>query len=141
MLSSLRVAAARALPIYGECGGLMYLGQQLTDGEGAVHAMAGIVPLRSSMTERRLTLDYRMATAQADGPHLTRGQTVRGHEFHWSALEESPGLAQGAYEIDGMRHEGYARGNVWASYVHLHFATDARIAPRFIAQCEAAAGG
>ncbi|GMU39327.1 MAG: hydrogenobyrinate a,c-diamide synthase [Chloroflexota bacterium] len=141
MLASLRVAAARGLPIYGECGGLMYLGQQLTDNEGAVHAMAGIVPLRSSMAERRLTLGYRMATAQADGPHLTRGQTVRGHEFHWSTLEESPEPKQSAYATDRMRHEGYARGNVWASYVHLHFATDAHIAPRFIAQCEAAAAG
>lgn len=141
MFAALRAAAARTLPIYAECGGLMYLGEQLTDGAGLTHAMVGIAPLRSSMTRQKLTLGYRVATAQTDGPHLTRGQTVRGHEFHWSTLEESPAPKDSAYELDGMRHEGYARGNVWASYVHLHFATDAHIAPRFIAQCEAAASG
>jgi cobyrinic acid a,c-diamide synthase len=141
MLAALRAAAALNLPIYAECGGLMYLSEQLTDGTGRSHAMAGIAPLRSSMAQRRLTLGYRVATAQTDGPHLTRGQAVRGHEFHWSTLEQSPAPKDSAYEVDGGRHEGYARGNVWASYVHLHFATDTRIAPRFIAQCEAAASG
>ena len=145
MRASVHAAAARGVPVYGECGGLMYLGETLTDEAGRAHAMAGVAPLRSSMVRRRLTLGYRTATARADGPHLARGRTVRGHEFHWSTLDAPPAAATAAYALGegGVEDasaavEGYARANVWASYVHLHFATDAAIAPRFVGACRAA---
>ena len=146
MRASVRGAAARGVPVYGECGGLMYLGETLTDEDGRAHAMAGVVPLRSSMARRRLTLGYRTATARADGPHLARGHTVRGHEFHWSTLDAPPAAATAAYALGegdainapGAAVEGYAHANVWASYVHLHFAADAAIAPRFVQACRPA---
>src|SRR5205807_2514184 len=47
MLSSLRKAAGSGMPVYAECGGLMYLGKGLSDQEGGVHEMAGLVPVRS----------------------------------------------------------------------------------------------
>lgn len=136
MLESVRAAAARGIPVYGECGGLMYLGESLTDIEGHTHTLAGVVPLRSSMSRARLTLGYRTATARRDGPHVTSGQTVRGHEFHWSTLDVAPDADTAAYHLaEGDALDGYARGNVWASYVHLHFASDTRLAPRFLATC------
>src|SRR5204863_9542269 len=97
MIDSLCTIAARGVPVYAECGGLMYLGETLTDEDGRAHAMAGIVPLRSSMQQRRLTLGYRVATAQADGPHIQRGDSIRGHEFHWSTLDAAPDAATAAY--------------------------------------------
>ena len=139
MRLSVADAAARGLPVYGECGGLMYLGETLTDEEGVVHPMSGVIPLRSSMTRRRLTLGYRTATARRDGPHLARGEAVRGHEFHWSTLEAVPAASSAAYALgDAGDLEGYASANVWASYVHLHFAADGRIVPRFVATCRGA---
>jgi cobyrinic acid a,c-diamide synthase len=114
----------------------MYLGESLTDAEGVAHRLTGVIPLRSSMSRARLTLGYRTATARADGPHVTRGQVVRGHEFHWSVLEEEAVTGAAAYDLaEGGRADGYARGNVWASYVHLHFASDVRLAPRLVATC------
>ncbi len=137
MLASVRDAANRGVPIYAECGGLMYLGESLTDTEGRPHAQAGIVALRSSMSRARLTLGYREATARADGPHVVRGQTVRGHEFHWSTLDAPPEPGTAAYDLgESATAEGWARENVWASYVHLHFASDVRLAPRLVATCE-----
>ena len=143
MRESLRVAAARGVTVYGECGGLMYLGESLVDESGRAHAMAGVVPLRSSMAQRRLTLGYRLATARVEGPHLAAGQTVRGHEFHWSTLEAPAASDTSAYSLEARAGgdataEGYASANVWASYVHLHFAADAAIAPRFVATCASA---
>ena len=136
MLASVRGTAARGIPVYAECGGLMYLGESLTDAGGRTHELAGVVPLRSSMSRTRLTLGYRTATARAAGPHVTRGQTVRGHEFHWSALDDAVDAETAAYDLaEGAALEGYARENVWASYVHLHFASDPGIAPRLVESC------
>ena len=139
MRASVWRAAERGVPVYGECGGLMYLGETLTDEDGRAHAMAGVVPLRSSMARRRLTLGYRTVTARTDGPHLARGRTVRGHEFHWSTLDAPAAAATAAYALgEGDAVEGYASANVWASYVHLHFAADAAIARRFVEVCRRA---
>lgn len=138
MLESVREAARRGVAVYGECGGLMYLAESLTDLDGGVHALAGVVPLRSSMSRARLTLGYRTATARVDGPHVERGQTVRGHEFHWSTLDTAVEETAAAYHLaEGDALDGYVRGHVWASYVHLHFASDPRLAPRFVATCSA----
>lgn len=136
MLASIRDTAARGVTVYAECGGLMYLGESLTDRDGRTHTLAGVTPLRSSMSRARLTLGYRTATARADGPHIKRGQTVRGHEFHWSTLDAPPRVDTAAYDLaESDTPEGYVRENVWASYVHLHFASDARLAPQFVATC------
>jgi cobyrinic acid a,c-diamide synthase len=139
MRESLRRAAAAGLPLYGECGGLMYLGEIIEDFDGRAHDMAGIVPLRSRMTRSRLTLGYRTAVARRDTVLLRRGEQVRGHEFHWSSLVAEPETEDAAYDLaEGERVEGYARGSVLASYVHLHFGADARLAPRMVAACAAA---
>jgi cobyrinic acid a,c-diamide synthase len=139
MRASVRRAAERGVPIYAECGGLMYLGQSLTDEHGREHPMAGVAPLRSSMANGRLTLGYREVTARVDGPHIEAGQRVRGHEFHYSTLNEQPPTENAAYDIADRSPEGFASGNVWASYVHLHFGADARIAPRLVSVAERAA--
>jgi cobyrinic acid a,c-diamide synthase len=137
MLLALRRAAARGIPIYGECGGLMYLGRSLEDLAGAVHAMAGLVPASSCLRESRLTLGYRTVRALGDGPLLAQGQLVRGHEFHWSRLCDDVDRASAAYEVaeQDWRGEGFHAGSILASYVHLHFASDLRLAPRFVETC------
>src|SRR5438876_1236952 len=80
-----RRAAARGVPVYGECGGLMYLARVLIDGEGRRHEMVGLLPAESTMAEARLSLGYREAESRGT-PLLPAGARVRGHEFHWSTL-------------------------------------------------------
>src|SRR5262249_46287874 len=89
MHASLRAAHRRDLPIYAECGGLMYLTRAVSDGEGRAHEMVGLLPGQSVMS-RRLTLGYRLARATGDSWLLPGGETVRGHEFHYSAWEGRP---------------------------------------------------
>jgi hypothetical protein len=139
MLESIRSAGARGLPVYAECGGLMYLQDALVDADGRRHRMAGLVPGVSTLANKRLTLGYREARARRDSPIARAGQIVRGHEFHWSICE-SPPADLAAYELaDGTgRVEGYAQGNMLASYVHVHFASDPGLAPRFVAACTGA---
>ena len=137
MLESVRQAAAREVPVYGECGGLMYLGRSLTGFDGVAHPMAELLPAVSSMSQSRLSLGYREVEARADGPLLTSGQQVRGHEFHWSTLEQPPDEGESVYRVvnQGGRPDGFRAGNVWATYVHLHLGSSPGLAPRFIETC------
>jgi cobyrinic acid a,c-diamide synthase len=137
MHAALRRAAADGLPIYAECGGLMYLAERLIDFDGVCHEMVGLAPGCSALDRPRLTLGYRVATARRSSFLLRAGEQVRGHEFHWSQLRGEVPAATAAYELhDGAgRLEGYAVSNVVASYLHLHFGSDPRLAQRFVTAC------
>ena len=132
MRSDLRRLAGAGTPVYGECGGLMYLGDWLIDAQGVRHEMAGLVPVQSSMSGARLSLGYRELRALNASPVLPTGAIARGHEFHWSRCDEEPTVDEAAYLVDGDRREGYSRGSVLASYMHLHLGSSASLAPRFV---------
>ena len=139
MLDSIRQAAARGVPIYGECGGLMYLGRSLTGFDDVAYPMAGLIPAVSAMSQSRLSLGYREVEARADGPLLSSGQQVRGHEFHWSTLEQPPHEGESVYRVvnQGGRPDGFRAGSVWATYVHVHLGSAPGLAPRFVETCAA----
>ncbi|MGE0544051.1 MAG: cobyrinate a,c-diamide synthase [Dehalococcoidia bacterium] len=133
MRDSLHRAAADDRLIYGECGGLMYLGESLTDAEGRTHRMTGLLPVNSTMSRSRLTLAYWDLVTRDAGPFVASGHHLRGHEFHWSVADRSPSEDEAMYELEGVgRLEGFRRGSVHGSYVHLHLASDPALAPGLI---------
>jgi cobyrinic acid a,c-diamide synthase len=146
MQAALRAAHRQGLPIYAECGGLMYLTQAVIDDEGARHEMVGLLPGRSAMSGR-LTLGYRLARPASDSWLLPDGATVRGHEFHYSVWEDRPADLPPAWLLLPRTGEGEARpegarlGGLWASYVHLHFAARPGLAARFVLAARRATGG
>jgi cobyrinic acid a,c-diamide synthase len=75
---------AETRPVHGECGGYMVLGQTLTDAEGRVHSMAGLLPVMTSFAKRKLSLGYRAARLLEDHPLGRAGTIHRGHEFHYA---------------------------------------------------------
>ena len=129
----------KGVPVYAECGGLMYLGKSLSDLEGVTHQMLGVIPAESAMSHSRLTLGYREVESCVDSPVLPKGQRVRGHEFHWSTLAKQPGTDESVYKVvdQGNRPDGFRTGNVWASYVHIHLGSSPGLAPRFVDTCSA----
>jgi len=131
---ALRDAARAHIPVYGECGGLMYLGRALTDGDGRRHEMVGLLPAESSMSGGRLTLGYREAVSKGT-PLLPAGERVRGHEFHYSALNEAPDPTTAAYRFvdDGDRPDGLRAGTVFGTYLHTHLAARRDLAPNLVA--------
>jgi len=136
MRHSIREAAQRGLPIYAECGGLMYLGRSIKDLEGKSYPMAGVLPCHSSMKGTKLTLGYRCVRALDNNPLMRTGESVRGHEFHLSVLEgELDGSS--AYQIldQAGRKEGFRVKNTLASYIHLHLASKRSLAPDFVNFC------
>lgn len=137
MLASLRAAIQRQIPVYAECGGLMYLGQSLSDLDGNDYPMVGALPVVSSMSNRRLTLGYREVAAAHATPLLQPGQQVRGHEFHWSVLAEPPTPETALYRVVNQdnRREGFHIGSLWASYIHIHLGSAPGLAQRFVDTC------
>ncbi|MEW5956077.1 MAG: cobyrinate a,c-diamide synthase [Chloroflexota bacterium] len=135
--AALREAHRRQVPIYAECGGLMVLTEAIIDLEGQTQPMVGLLPGRSVMTRQRLTLGYRLAQAAGDSWLLSAGETVRGHEFHYSVWEDRPADLPPAYYLLPRSGEGEPRpegahlGQLFASYVHLHFWGKPELATRF----------
>jgi cobyrinic acid a,c-diamide synthase len=138
--AALREAHDGRMPIYAECGGLMYLTEAIVDDQGRDHPMAGLLPGRSTMAGR-LTLGYRMGRAAHDSWLFRAGETIRGHEFHYSSWVDRPEGFPAALHLasrDGDlsdRPEGACQRNLWASYVHLHFDGKPELPSRFVSAC------
>jgi cobyrinic acid a,c-diamide synthase len=127
--------AASGRPLLAECGGLLYLSQEL-DG----HEMCGALPLRARMSDR-LALGYREAAAATPTPWLAAGERVRGHEFHYTQAEPVGNQPPSAWTLSARgseRAEGYVRGGVQASYLHVHWAAHPQLAARFVHAASAA---
>ena len=129
-------AAAAGTPIYAECGGFMYLTEGITDMEGVYHPMAGIFPVKARMLPERKALGYREVTAGEATRLFPSGGKARGHEFHYSEITEMPAKVKRAYTVRRAGQvedtkEGYVKGNVLGSYVHLHFYSNPRFAKSF----------
>ncbi len=146
MHHAIRRAVVRRVPLYAECGGYMYAGRSLVDGDGKRHQMTGVLPLDSSMSRSRLTLGYREVRPLRESPAAPAGTSLRGHEFHWSVSEPLP-AEQAAYAVEPDQGrpawtEGSVAGSAWGSYIHLHFGSDSRLAPHFVerAACVGAQG-
>jgi len=117
----LRTLAGRSVPIHGECGGYMVLGQGIEDATGMRHPMAGLLRLETSFAERRLHLGYRRARLCADCSLGVAGSEIMGHEFHYASLlaaGDDPLVecrdAAGAVMPEG----GARRGSVSGTFFH-----------------------
>jgi cobyrinic acid a,c-diamide synthase len=139
---ALKEAAAGGMPIYAECGGLMFLAREIRDLEGRVHPMAGVFPFAVRMLPRLKALGYREVTLTAPGLLGTAGTMARGHEFHYSEIVGEPDGVPRLYRLTPRRggaavSEGYQENRVLASYVHLHFGSNPEVARHLVASCRA----
>jgi cobyrinic acid a,c-diamide synthase len=132
----IKIVAERGMPIYAECGGLMYLGRSIRNLEGKEYPMVGAIPVSSQIDSPRLSLGYRTVQALGDGPLLRQGEIVRGHEFHWSVLNKDANTLNAYCVIDkGKRMEGFHSMNLLASYIHLHLGSLPHMTSRFVENC------
>jgi cobyrinic acid a,c-diamide synthase len=137
---SIRTAIDADLPVYAECGGLMYLAKTLR-WKDQVADMVGALPVDVRMHERPVGRGYVRLQTTENSPWLTAGgesgQTLQGHEFHYSSLENVPAetkfayLVQRGHGIDGT-HDGLVHRNVLASYAHLRSGAGSDWATQFV---------
>ena len=146
MAQAVRKAAADGMPIYAECGGLMYLCEAVTDFEDITRPMVGLVPAKSVMQAKLQKVGYVTATALEDTLLAPKGESLRGHEFHFSTMELTENADEAdfpwAFQFEGGRKPqsykgGYSKDNILASYLHLNFAGNEDAAERFVAAAKA----
>ncbi|MCL5283179.1 MAG: cobyrinate a,c-diamide synthase [Armatimonadetes bacterium] len=137
-----RFAAHR--PIYSECGGLMYLAQQLETVDGRQHPMIGLLPTSTRMLNRLKALGYIEVTLNEASLWGEKGAVLRGHQYHYSELIGDPLLNPNWKTVYTLRWwhrnatecEGFQSGSVLASYVHLHLASKPAAMEHFIGLCK-----
>jgi cobyrinic acid a,c-diamide synthase len=138
--NEIRKAAEDSMPVYAECGGLMYLTRSITDFNGRTYRMVGIFDGRTLMT-KKLCLNYTLAKVVKGHLLAGPGAKLKGHEFHYSKIVEIPRDAVFAYSmekgygIDG-KHDAWNLYNTYASYMHVHFAHSLKLVRNFIAHCQ-----
>lgn len=134
--TELRERTAAGMPLYAECGGLLYLARSLTGFDGSRHEMSGVLPLDIAMDREYLAISYVTARTSAPSPLGAAGTTARGQEFHQSRITNAE-IDATLYDLttsDGKScRDGFIQDNVVASYVHLHFASAPGIPAEFLA--------
>ncbi|MCX7838183.1 MAG: hypothetical protein N2559_01820 [Anaerolineae bacterium] len=140
--AEIRAAIEDGLPVYAECGGLMYLARAIV-WQGTRGEMVGALPFDVVMTDKPQGHGYVELEVVGDNPLFARGARVRGHEFHNSRIDLSgqadlQGLGY-AYRVtrghglDGAR-DGIVYKNVLASYTHLHALSTPEWAKAFVSK-------
>ncbi|MDR0476645.1 MAG: cobyrinate a,c-diamide synthase [Desulfobulbaceae bacterium] len=138
--AAVRQAALDGLPIYAECGGLIYLCQSL-EVAGETFPMAGVFPVRLAMTGKPQAHGYCHFAVDSANPFYQIGTVVRGHEFRYSRVIDWPGdrrllalrMIRGKGFTDGR--DGLLFGNTLALYTHVHADGVPEWAEGFIARC------
>lgn len=134
LMNEIRSAAEEGMPIYGECGGYMYLAESLKTMDGQRWPMCAVLPGKVSMSRGLKALGYGSVSWKKDTFLAPLGTIVPGHLFHWSSLEQE--LEQETlFSMDkrgDILNEGYEYKNVIASYVHFHFASHRALADNFV---------
>ena len=121
----LKALAEDNLPIYAECGGLMYLGEELVL-EGKSYPMVGVLPLSFDFYPRPQGHGYTIVTVENENPFYEIGTEIRGHEFHYSRVLHWTGddkeLVFRMQRGVGITKEkdGICYKNVLATYTHIH---------------------
>ncbi|MBL7212723.1 MAG: cobyrinate a,c-diamide synthase [Desulfobacteraceae bacterium] len=140
MLEEIREFGLSGRPIYGECGGFMFLMKEIHDLEGIAYPMVGLFPVAAQMEDRLKTLGYREIATMGEsilGPACT---VIRGHEFHYSRIVDTGNMPARTYSIAGRYssshvEEGFIRHRVLGSYVHLHWGSNSDVAGHFVEYC------
>jgi cobyrinic acid a,c-diamide synthase len=137
-LDSLRRRVEDGLPVYAECGGAIFLGQKLVLDQQQFD-MAAVLPVVFAFSPKPQGHGYTELEAVQDNPFFPVGQTLRGHEFHYTYMQTSAAKdltfafrVHRGHGFDGQR-DGLCRRNVLACYTHVHALGAERWAPSVVA--------
>jgi cobyrinic acid a,c-diamide synthase len=135
----IKVLSGDGMPIYAECGGMMYLCREMIDVSGERKGMTGIFDAKVRMTEGLEALGYVEVEVIRDTPISPTGGHTRGHVFHYSRIVESS-ETEYAYRLSGDRgiehgYDGFIADNTLSSYTHLHFGACPGFATHFVRGC------
>ncbi len=131
--------AEQGLPIYAECGGLMYMGRELVLDEGTF-PMTGVLPLTFGFSKKPQGHGYTILKVARPNPFFEIGDEINGHEFHYSTVQllatdhdhMAFDMTRGSGLVDGR--DGFCHNNVLATYTHIHALGTPQWAPALVAK-------
>ncbi|WP_457551112.1 cobyrinate a,c-diamide synthase [Desulfobacula sp.] len=139
---NLKNLSQKGLPIYAECGGLIFLGQsiRLDDHE---YPMSGILPIKFGLSLRPQGHGYTRVEVVNKNPFFKKGETLKGHEFRYSSIldidyqpfEMAFRMERGKGIID--KQDGFFKANTFGTYTHIHALGSPSWAPSLIRKARA----
>ena len=124
------------LPCLAECGGFLYLHQELEDMNGVFRPMCGVIPAKAWKTDRLGRFGYITLTGRVENDFLPPGEQIRAHEFHYYESGDA-GSALSAEKPNGGRRWDctHIQGNLMAGFPHLFYESDPQFIVRFLRRC------
>ena len=138
MRESIRRAAEEGMPILGECGGYLYLLEELEGEDGNMYPMAGVFSGSGKREERLRHFGYVTVRTGADSSYLKKGQQIRGHEFHYwhCQKDETEGAMEAKKPLGGKKWPAMRiKHQVTAGFPHLYYPSLPEFAERFARAC------
>ncbi len=141
LLNQIKSLSNKGMPIYAECGGFMFLCDQMSGmDESASYTMSGCFDFKVQMSKKLRSLGYREITLTCDTIIGNKGDVLRGHEFHYSSLKNPETDIENVYHVTSRAGQdislkGYQINNTLGSYLHIHFGSNANCAKKLIATC------
>jgi len=124
---ALRDRIEEGLPVYAECGGLIYLGESLILKDKS-YPLVGALPVSFVLEKKPQGHGYTLLEVEAENPYFHVGETIKGHEFHYSRpIINNPDRLKAVFRVkrgnglDG-RIDGLVYKNLLATYTHIHAA-------------------
>ena len=142
LLTQVKEKSMSGMPVYGECGGFMYLCNKLSAMDDTrQYTMSNCFDFNVKMSKRLRSLGYREITLKQESVIGKRGDVLRGHEFHYSSLEDSDVDIPSVYQVTGRAGQeislkGYQKFNTLGSYLHIHFGSNEKCAEHFVRRCK-----
>ena len=137
MISSVREALEAGMPCLAECGGFMYLHEEMEDRNGKKWPLVGAIRGRTYPTGKLVRFGYvKIENSTGTEGYLQPGEHVRGHEFHyWDSTDSGSDCL--AVKPDGRRKWNciHMDGSLFAGYPHLYLPSMRKFAERFVRQC------
>lgn len=136
MRNSIKDAITQGIPCMAECGGFMYLHEQLEDESGEVYPMAGVIKGKTMNQNKLVRFGYIELEANHENDYLEKGESIKAHEFHYWDSEHN-GEDFLAVKPSGKRSWfcEYAKENLLAGYPHLYFYSNLKVPLRFLEKC------
>lgn len=136
MREDVREKLENGLPCLAECGGFMYLHDEMEDEQGHYYDMAGVIKGKATNQKKLVRFGYITIQANEENPYLKKGETIQAHEFHyWDS--DNNGETFLAKKPSGKRswYCGHGTKTMLAGYPHLYYYSNIRLVTRFLSQC------
>ncbi len=134
---ALKALSQKGLPIYAECGGLIFLGQSILL-SGVEYPMSGILPIRFGLSLKPQGHGYTRVTVEQDNPFYKKGEILKGHEFRYSKIlsidyqdhEMAFRMERGKGILE--KKDGFFKDNTFGTYTHIHALGSVSWAPSLV---------